>query len=90
MSRSTRKADRILIRFARTDSPAGISRPTLKVLARTLECSEHQAIHRALRKLADHTLPYPADDGPLTQRQLKAIRRLEPQGRIKTMKPLFS
>jgi len=81
---------RLLVRFREVDSSVAVTRETASRLARTLGLSENQVVHLALAQLAHRTLPaYPADDGPLSDAALRAIRRLEPQGRMKTSKSLF-
>jgi len=45
----------------------------------------------ALARLAKETLPrYEADNGPLSTKQLNAIKRLEPQGRMLVKDKLFA
>lgn len=81
------KPDQLLFRFRAADSPNGISRGTLDKLAEQLGCTETQAMHYALRKLAKELLPaYEADEGGLSEAQLTAIRKAEPQGRVKSVK----
>lgn len=74
-------AGRLLLRFRRTDTVAGVSRKTAARLARILGLSETQTIHLALARLAQSTLPrYEPDEGVLSASELRAIRKLEPQG----------
>ena len=81
----------LLFRYRGSDTLAGVSRKTASRLAKTLGLTETQAIHLALVRLAQETLPrYAADKAPLTEKQLKAIKRLEPQGRLVTSETLFS
>ncbi len=81
----------LLFRYRGSDTIAGVSRRTASRLAKTLGLTETQAIHLALARLAQETLPrYEADDAPLTEKQLQAIRRLEPQGRLVTSETLFA
>lgn len=81
---------RILFRYRGEDTIAGVSRKTAVRLAKTLGLTETQAIHLALANLAKETLPnYEADEGPLTAAQLRAIKRLEPQGRLVEGDSLF-
>ena len=80
----------ILLRYRDNDSAYGVTRNTASKLARTLGLSETQVVHVALAKLARQTLPqYEPDDGPLTQRQMDEIRRLQPPGRMKVKASLF-
>lgn len=84
-------AGRLLFRYRGQDTPAGVSRKTAVRLATTLGLTETQAIHLALARLAQETLPrYESDDGPLTAQQLEAIKRLEPQGRMEVSESLFT
>jgi len=81
----------ILLRYRDKDSAYGVSRATAVKLADTLGVSETQVIHVALAHLAKEALPrYEIDDGPLTDRQYRAIRKLVPQeGFVSTKKRLF-
>jgi hypothetical protein len=81
----------ILLRYRDKDSAYGVSRATAIKLADTLGVSETQVIHVALAHLAKEALPrYEMDDGPLTDRQYRAIRKVVPQaGFVSTKKRLF-
>ena len=80
----------ILLRYRDRDTPYGVSRKTTSKLAKTLGLTETQVIHVALARLASQTLPrYEPDDGPLTERQAKAIRKLVPQGEMTDKETLF-
>ncbi|MRD48515.1 hypothetical protein GHT07_14605 [Caenimonas koreensis DSM 17982] len=77
------------MRFRDADSANGVSRATLTQLAAQLGYErETEVLHYALRKLADEVLPkYELDDGPLTQKQLGAIRKAAGaagQGKLKS------
>jgi hypothetical protein len=73
-------ADGILLRYRDKDTAYGVTRKTTTRLARTLGLSETQVVHVALANLARQTLPrYEPDDGPLTEEQMAAIRKLVPQ-----------
>ena len=64
----------LLIRFRDKDSKEGVSRATMKKIARALDLSETAAVHRALAELAQRHVPqYPRDDGPITAEQHRAI-----------------
>ena len=94
-SKSTSKTKtptgQLLFRYRGTDTIAGISRRTATRIAKTLGLTETQAIHLALARLAQETLPrYEADNGALTAKQLRAIKKLEPQGRMVTSENLFA
>lgn len=81
----------ILLRYRDKDTAYGVTRKTTTRLAQTLGLSETQVVHVALASLARQTLPsYEADDGPLTDRQMTAIRKLVPQrGFVSYKKRLF-
>jgi hypothetical protein len=80
------KTASLLFRFRPADSVAGVSRKTLTRLAKYFGYTETQVMHYALRKLASEVLPaYERDDGPLTKKQLAAIRKLVPQNHGKPM-----
>lgn len=80
----------LLLRFRSADTIAGVSRRTAARLAKTLGLSETQTIHLALARLAQSTLPrYEPDAGALTASELRAIRKLEPQGRFVPRESLF-
>lgn len=82
---------RLLFRYRRSDTVAGVSRKTTARVAQTLGLTETQTIHLALARLAQETLPrYEADNGELTAKQRRAIRKLEPQGRMLTDENLFA
>jgi hypothetical protein len=73
--------DQIAFRYQTTDSATGVTRDTAKRLAELLGVDETQAIHRALHDLAAKLLPqYEADDGPLTDEQMREIKNAVPQG----------
>lgn len=80
------------MRFRESDSASGVSRETLTRLARQLGYErESEVLHYAVRKLADEVLPkYELDDGPLTAKQLAAIRKAAgPAGQGKLKSRLF-
>lgn len=77
----------IWLRFPPVDAADAISRATLSRLAAHLGMSETETVHRALKLLAKEVLPaYEPDDGDLTARQIAAIRKQVPQGRMKSVK----
>ena len=66
--------DAILFRPRAKDTTSGITRQTLKRLAKVLDVAESEVIHRALAKYAQENLPrYEPDDGPLTRGQHRSI-----------------
>jgi hypothetical protein len=68
--------DSLLLKFRTRDSLHGVTRLTVKALAQQLDVNETQVVHLALSKLASEILPsYEPDDGPLSERQIKAVRR---------------
>jgi hypothetical protein len=80
----------ILFRYRERDSSYGVSRKTAGKLGRELGLSETQVIHVALARLAEQTLPkYEADAAPLSRKELKAIKKLVRQGRMKVKDSLF-
>ena len=80
----------ILLRYRDKDTAFGVTRRTAIRLAQTLGLSETQVVHVALANFARQTLPqYEADDGPLTDAQMDAIRKLQPSGRMKVKASLF-
>jgi hypothetical protein len=86
--------DSLLLKFRPTDSAVGVTRQTVKAMARRLGVPETQIVHLALSKLALETLPgYEADDGPLTARQLAAVKadatKHMPKGKVLSEQSLF-
>jgi len=88
---STQRKPGILLRYRDHDTAYGVTRKTTTRLAKTLGLSETQVVHVALANLARQTLPrYEPDDGPLTDEQMAAIRKLVPQrGFVSWKKRLF-
>ena len=89
--RSQSTSSGILLRYRDKDTAYGVTRKTTTRLAQTLGLSETQVVHVALASLARQTLPqYEPDDGPLTDEQMAAIRKLVPQrGFVSHKKRLF-
>ncbi len=86
----TTKAEALLFRFRDRDTPYGVTRRTADSLAKHLGMSETQVLHIALAKMASEQLPaYEQDDGPLTDRQIAALKQIVPQGRMKVTKSLL-
>lgn len=92
MSKRDKGTAEIRCRFHRQDSIAGIKPDTLERMASILQLSECQVVHLALARLAAEMLvfKYEPDDGPLTEEQIEAIRKIEaaPQS-FKATKKLF-
>jgi CHAD domain-containing protein len=74
----------LLMRFAPYDTSTKVSRATLTRLAKQLGYErESDVLHYAVRTLADEVLPtYEPDDGPLTAKQMAAIKKVSPQGKL--------
>lgn len=86
--------DSLLLKFRPTDSVLGVTRRTVKAMATRLGVPETQVVHLALAKLAEDTLPdYEADDGPVTAKQLAAVKadaaQHLPKGKVLSETSLF-
>lgn len=86
--------ENLLVKFRSKDTQFGVTRSTVKALATELDVSETQVIHMALSKFADDVLPgYELDDGPLTAKQITALRndaaRHLPKGKVLARQDLF-
>ncbi len=80
----------MVFRFRDTDTRFGVSRRTTTRLAKQLGMTETEVIHFAIAQLAREQLPaYEPDDAALTSKQLDRIKKLEPQGRMRTAESLF-
>lgn len=83
----------LLLKFRQDNSPNGINRDTLKRLAASLGVSETMAIHMALAEMARKNLPYEADDGSLTEDQIRSIQAVAdrhlPKGKLIKKTSLF-
>lgn len=78
-------AEKLLVRFRELDGPLGVTRDTLRKLARSLGVDETAAVHLALVQLSDKVLPrYERDGGLLTAAQLREARSLVSQAREPT------
>ncbi|WP_108646838.1 hypothetical protein [Polynucleobacter rarus] len=87
--------ENILVKFRSKDTQFGVTRATVKAIAKELDINETQAIHMALSKFAADVLPaYEADDGPLTVKQIKLLRdhagKNLPKGKVMSRKDLFA
>ena len=77
----------IAFRYRPADSATGVTRRTARRLAEHLGVDETQAIHRALRELAVRVLPqYEPDNGPLTNAQMRQIRKLAPRKAMRSVR----
>ena len=87
--------DNLLVKFRTKDTQFGVTRTTVKAIAKELDVNETQVIHMALSKLATDVLPaYAPDDGPLTAKQVLALRKDAakrlPKGKILLRDTLFA
>ena len=86
--------DNLLVQFRAKDTALGVTRSTVKAIAKALEVNETQVIHLALSKFAADVLPaYAPDDGPLSAKQIRALRQDAkkhlPQGKTLSGESLF-
>ncbi len=80
-------AQQIAFRYRTIDSTTGVTRETAKRLADRLGVDETQAIHLALHEMAVKLLPqYEADDGPLTDAQIRQIKKQVPQNKKRSVR----
>lgn len=91
----TTAGESLLVKFRAKDTQFGVTRRTVKALAQELDVNETQVIHMALSKFATDVLPaYAPDDGPLTAKQLKALRKDAakhlPKGNLISREVLFA
>ena len=87
-------SENLLVKFRSKDTQFGVTRRTVKALAKELDVNETQVIHMALSKLASDVLPaYELDDGPLTAKQVATLRQdVEkhfPRGKLISRASLF-
>ena len=87
-------SESLLVKFRAKDTSFGVTRSTVKAMALELDVNETQVIHLALSKFASDVLPaYAPDDGPLTARQISALRKDGvkhlPQGKTLFREDLF-
>jgi hypothetical protein len=84
----------LLLKFRRKDTQFGVTRDTVKKMAAMYDLSETEVVHMALSRMAKEDLPaYEADDGPLTGRELKSVRKVAaaslPTGKVLRKQTLF-
>jgi hypothetical protein len=84
----------LLLKFRSRDTQFGVTRKTVKAMAKRFDLSETEVVHMALSRLAQEELPaYEADEGPLSARDLRALRKIAdtalPKGRIVKKQTLF-
>lgn len=87
--------DNLLVKFRSRDTQFGVTRGTVKALAKELDVNETQVIHMALSRFATDVLPaYAPDDGPLTAKQVRALRKDAtehlPNGKVLSRETLFA
>ncbi len=84
------KNDKLLLQFRSRDSMVGVTRKTVKRMAAMLGMNETETTQVALARLRDSLIPaYPEDEGPLTEKQLAAIRKLSRQAGYKPTRSLL-
>jgi hypothetical protein len=84
--------DAILFRPRTKDTASGVTRKTLRRLAKLLDVPESEVIHKALANYARENLPrYELDDGPLTSDEHQDVRtQVQRQhGKAKVVEALF-
>lgn len=87
--------ENLLVKFRSKDTQFGVTRTTVKAIARELDVNETQVIHMALSKFATAVLPsYAPDDGPLTAKQVLVLRKDAakhlPKGKLLSRDILFA
>ena len=66
----------LLLTFKSRDTPYGVTRETLKALAKELDVSETMVVHLAISHFAKEFLPaYEIDEGPLTAPDIARVRK---------------
>ncbi len=88
-------AENLLVKFRSRDTQFGVTRGTVKALAKELDMNETQVIHMALSRFATDVLSaYAPDDGPLTAKQVRALRKDAtehlPKGEVLSRETLFA
>lgn len=80
----------LLLRFKSKDTLNTVSRKTLELMAHTLKRDEIQVVQLALAKLRNSTLPvYSPDDGPVSIKMIRHIRKNEAQGDYRPTRSLL-
>ena len=77
----------LLLKFKAKDSPYGVTRETLKLLAEEMDVSETMVVHLAISRFAKEVLPaYEMDDGPLKKTDIDFVRekakQMMPKGKV--------
>jgi len=94
VSKLKKTKNQLAFRYRESDTPLSVTRRTAQALAKALGVDETQMMHLAIRKLAEQVLPqYPRDDGPLTAKQIVALRKDAaahlPKGELISRQSLF-
>jgi len=84
----------LLLKFQSRDTPFGVTRATVRAIAKELGINEMQVIHMALSRFATDVLPaYAPDDAPLTAKEVLALRKDAakrlPKGKVVLRDALF-
>ena len=83
-------ASKLLLQFREKETMFGVTRKTVRKMADQLGLSDTETALLALAKLRDSLLPaYEPDEGPLSEKQMYAIRKLEPQTGYKPTRSLI-
>ncbi|NBY65398.1 MAG: hypothetical protein EBQ70_15165 [Betaproteobacteria bacterium] len=87
--------ENLLVKFRSKDTQFGVTRTTVKAIAKELNVNETLVIHMALSKFASDVLPgYAPDDGLLTAKQILALRKdvvgRLPKGKLLSRDLLFA
>ena len=81
---------KLLVTVRPKDTRFGVTRKTVRKMSDTLGLTDTDTMMLALAKLRDSLLPaYERDDGPLTERQMQALRKVEPQDGYRPTRSLF-
>lgn len=82
-------ASKLLLQFREKETMFGVTRKTVRKMAEQLGLSDTETALLALARLRDSLLPaYELDEGPLSEKQMNAIRKLEPQTGYKPTRSL--
>jgi hypothetical protein len=84
----------LLVKFQSRDTPFGVTRATVRAIAKELGINETQVVHIALSRFATDVLPaYAPDDAPLTAKEVLALRKDAakrlPKGKVLLRDALF-
>jgi hypothetical protein len=83
-------ASKLLLQFREKETMFGVTRKTVRKMADQLGLSDTETALLALARLRDSLLPaYELDEGRLSEKQMNAIRKLEPQAGYKPTRSLI-